>query len=382
MRVAFVHSFYANSSPSGENAVVNAQARAFADAGHDVLLVSRSTDAAKTKLLRFYLSTMTSVSSGFGANPLGELRSFAPDVVHIHNLFPNYGTTWLKHWHGKKVVTLHNYRSVCANGLLFRDGATCFDCVYGSRVSSVLHGCYRESRVLTLPVAIGLGRRSQQIFANVSTAVLPSRVAAEMADIYLPTTLPRIVIPNFVDPTPHNHVHPPNPSGSPKRGWIAAGRLSAEKGFHSLVKIWPLSKKLTIVGDGPQRDLLQRQAEGKNIDFLGRLDNEKLRELLPGFDGLVFPSECLEVAPTIISEALESGLPVCSNAKTSYTDTLIQWGVGLPYSDSTSLSEALYTLETERVWFSKKSLETFEQHFTKARWVEKHERLYQSLVSE
>lgn len=380
MRVAFVHSFYSNSSPSGENAVVEAQASAFADAGHEVILVSRSTDATKTRVARFYLSTMLSVSSGIGANPLSELRAFGPDVVHVHNLFPNYGTTWLRRWPGLKVVTLHNYRSICANGLLFRDGATCFDCLDGSKGNSILHGCYRGSRALTLPVALGLTRRSQQVFANVSAVILPSRVAADMADLYLPEALPRIVIPNFVDPMPRNHEPRPSPNSTPERGWIAAGRLSAEKGFRSLVEMWPLSKKLTIVGDGPEQDQIRRLAQGKRIDFLGRLENQHLRRLLPTFDGLVFPSECLEVAPTIVSEALGSGLPICSSTKSLYTNTLVRWGVGLPFSDSASLLESLDALEKDRLLFSSKSLQTFEEHFTKERWVVEHERLYESLI--
>ena len=63
-----------------------------------------------------------SVALGRGFHPTEELRWFRPDVVHVHNLFPNFSTGWLARCPTPVVATLHNFRSVRANGLLFRSG--------------------------------------------------------------------------------------------------------------------------------------------------------------------------------------------------------------------------------------------------------------------
>ena len=44
MRIALVHSYYSSRVPSGENRVVDAQARALRDVGHEVQVVAELTD--------------------------------------------------------------------------------------------------------------------------------------------------------------------------------------------------------------------------------------------------------------------------------------------------------------------------------------------------
>ena len=138
MRIAVVHSFYSSASPSGENDVVISQVSALRRAGHDVTLIDWHTDVEE--LTRGYaLRAGLQVATGFGPSPLKQLAEFEPDVVHVHNLFPNAGTRWLRHTDFPVVSSLHNYRQVCANGLLYRDGHGCTECVR-STLHAVQHG--------------------------------------------------------------------------------------------------------------------------------------------------------------------------------------------------------------------------------------------------
>ena len=50
-------------------------------------------------------------------------------------------------------MTLHNYRLVCVNALLFRDGRPCRDCVGRSPVPGIRHRCYRQSAVSSAAAA-------------------------------------------------------------------------------------------------------------------------------------------------------------------------------------------------------------------------------------
>ena len=99
MRIAVVHSFYSSSQPSGENRVVEDQVALLRDAGHEVLLVARHTDEESERSL-YAVRAAGWVATGRGGDPTAQLRAFAPDIVHVHNLFPNIGTRWMKFWEG------------------------------------------------------------------------------------------------------------------------------------------------------------------------------------------------------------------------------------------------------------------------------------------
>jgi glycosyltransferase involved in cell wall biosynthesis len=130
-RIAIVHSFYSHRTPSGENVVVQAQVDALREAGHDVELVAQCAEEREAR--RSYpLEAAATAASGIGPSPVRQLQRFGPDVVHVHNLFPNFGTRWLRRWRGPLVATLHNFRPVCSNGYLFRDGHVCTLCIDSS----------------------------------------------------------------------------------------------------------------------------------------------------------------------------------------------------------------------------------------------------------
>jgi hypothetical protein len=52
------------------------------------------------------------------------------------------------------VMTLHNYRTVCAAAIPMRDGKPCTECLDRQSVNPALsYGCYRGSHLATLPLA-------------------------------------------------------------------------------------------------------------------------------------------------------------------------------------------------------------------------------------
>lgn len=151
-RVAVVHSFYSSRQPSGENIVVDQQIAALRRAGHTVELFAQRTDEREGNPL-YPLEAAWSTATGIGRAP--RLADFNPDVVHVHNVFPNFGKQWIAGSPAPVVSSLHNYRPLCAAGTFFRDGQVCTDCLdKRSSKPALVHGCYR-GRVGSLPVAIG-----------------------------------------------------------------------------------------------------------------------------------------------------------------------------------------------------------------------------------
>lgn len=204
MKIAVVHSFYTAGKPSGENALVRDQVRALGAAGHTVELFAAHTDELARDPL-YPLRAAARVASGRGNSPLARLREFAPDVVHVHNLFPNFGRSWVRHWVGPLVATLHNYRPMCAAATLYRAGAVCTSCPDGDPWASLRYGCYRGSRAATLPLAWAgrhgpardpLLARADRIVVNSGLSERTYRRAGVPAERLM-------LVPNFVDaPSP------------------------------------------------------------------------------------------------------------------------------------------------------------------------------------
>jgi glycosyltransferase involved in cell wall biosynthesis len=329
MRVALVHSFYSSWLPSGENQVVLAQVDALREAGHQVLLVARHTDRALQEhgyLVRAGLR----VATGLGFDPSPELRAFSPDVVHVHNLFPNFGTRWLSRWEGPLVATLHNYRPLCANGLLYRDGHNCTLCPDGDRLASIRHGCYHDSRVVTLPLALrnGRGPTYDAVIQRANRVIVLGERARTIYESYGIPPEDMSVVPNFV-----TSVNDGVRSAPGRERWISVGRLSAEKGFVELLRTWPRGIALDIVGDGPVRAQLESSAP-TGVKVLGTRPGAEMRQALPGYSGLVFPSRWVEAAiPLVVIEALEAGIPVVAREGSSGADQILSTGCGAVYND-------------------------------------------------
>jgi glycosyltransferase involved in cell wall biosynthesis len=371
VRIAVVHSFYSGRVPSGENQVVLAQVAALRAVGHEVALISRSTDdrlQRRTYPLEAAFTTVT----GIGPDPTAELEAFAPDVVHVHNLFPNLGTSWLRRWPGRVVATMHNFRPMCANGYLFRDGAPCLDCPSGSTASAVRHGCFHGSRLATLPLAVR-GRHGAAADPVVSRADAVVVLSERARRTYADTGVDRLhVVPNFVAPLPPAA---PTPAGG---RWLCVARLTPEKGVLELVRAWPGDVGLDIVGDGELRGAIEAVAPA-NVHLLGSLDNASLRTAMRGYTGLVVPSRWFEGLPTVYLEALAAGVPVVAFDGNSAADDVGAHDLGAVTSsspDEAELASALSATAGRGEDLRRRCAASFGARFTPEVWLDAIADLY------
>lgn len=324
MRIAVVHSFYSSAQPSGENTVVLQQVEALRSAGHDVHLIARHTDEESERAGYAARAALT-VASGRGSSPADELSRLHPDVVHLHNTFPNFGTQWLENWGDRTVATLHNFRTVCAAGTLFREGHDCRECLVTPVLPAIQHRCYRGSRGASLPLAVAsapwgplrkVGRRSAAVVALNDEAA-----AIMMEQLGRPVT----VLPNFT-------AQAPEVPGVERSGWVYVGRLAAEKGILELIESWPRGKRLDVIGDGPLRSQVASLASRRNdngIRVLGLMERGDLLKRLPYYHGLLLPSLWPEGLPTVVLEALSNGTPIVASDRVSASSFLRGHGVAV-----------------------------------------------------
>ena len=145
MRILLVHNRYRSVEPSGENHVVESEARELRERGHDVEVWGPSSDeiAEQSPLQKLLLPARVVWSRDSSRSLAETIDRHRPEVVHLHNTFPLISGSILPMLREREVptvATVHNYRLICAGGTLFRDGRVCHDCLPSSHRPGVQHG--------------------------------------------------------------------------------------------------------------------------------------------------------------------------------------------------------------------------------------------------
>ena len=109
----------------------------------------------------------------------------------------------------------------------------------------------------------------------------------------------------------------------PGRDILFIGRLAAEKGVPILLEAFARARethpdaRLTLVGDGPERAMLEARAcelgLREVVRFTGYLSQQEVAEELAGADLFALPSFS-EGLPVVLMEAMAAGLPVLTTA--------------------------------------------------------------------
>jgi glycosyltransferase involved in cell wall biosynthesis len=309
MRVLIVHNRYQQSG--GEDAVVANEQALLEEHGWNTQLWSVTNDTIAGTRDAIRVAMRTSYSRPARDNLARKIAELAPAVVHVHNFFPLLSPSIYDACRAAGVAvvqTLHNYRAICANPALTRGGRPCFDCIGGSPYQAVLHGCYRGSRLASLPVArmVDVHRRRGTWSQKVDRFIA---LSAFSKDKFIEAGFPgeRIEVkPNFVEDRPAARP-------APRSGALYVGRLSAEKGIETLVRAWTgLDVPLRVVGDGPLRRLVE-SATGPSITFLGRKTRAEVALEMARAAFLVQPSVAPETFGMAIAEAYCQGLPAIAS---------------------------------------------------------------------
>lgn len=313
MRVLLVHNYLR--PPSGENTVFEQEKALLIAKGHQVITYCRQNGAiskeAFVKKLFLLPNSLWSIKSYREIKKI--IEEFSPDVAHFHNTYPLISPSAYyacRHYKVPVVQTLHHFRLVCLGALLFRDGKICEDCAGLKFRPGIIHGCYRNSRLFSMGLALML---KVHFLLNTWQKAVETYIAlsdfgaAKFIELGFPPVAFSIK-PNFISPIAKTEI-------SDGGYGLFVGRLGHEKGIACLLETLRKCPEIPfiIAGDGPleaQTQDMIRQYKLKNVQYLGLLDYKNCMNYIQKAGFVVFPSVWYEGMPMVILEAMAAAKPV------------------------------------------------------------------------
>jgi glycosyltransferase involved in cell wall biosynthesis len=308
VRILILHSRYLSGAASGENRVVDDEARLLIEGGHQVDVWDPAP--ANAHGLRLMGTAAQAIwSTDATARVRWLIRRSEAEIVHCHNLFPVLSPAVLRaaSEEGAAVVmTLHNYRLLCLPATFIRDGRVCEDCLGRTPWPGVVHACYRDSTLGSAALATSLSLHNA--FHTFDRVTKYLAVSGFVRRKYVEAGWPddRIEVKsNFAWENPKRE--------GPGRYFLYLGRLSPEKGIGTLVSAWRRSAaRLLVVGDGPAAQAL-REGAPANVEFRPTASPAEVPALIREARALLLPSVCYEAQPRVILEAYAAGIPVLAS---------------------------------------------------------------------
>ncbi|WP_199549351.1 glycosyltransferase family 4 protein [Streptomyces sp. N35] len=329
MHVLVVHNRYASAQPSGENKVVDQEVALLREAGHRVELFERRSDdiAARSLLGKVAVPLQVPWNPAVRRELTARLRGDRPGVVHLHNVFPLLSPPVL---------------AACAHPR--RAARPCTECVGSSPLPAVRHGCYRGSRLATVPLAVGMSVNRRRWWSGVVRFLCISEAQRDV--------LVRAGLPPELASVKHNFV--PDP-GLVRTGdgehLLYLGRLAEAKGVRLLMAAWDevaevggVGVPLVIAGTGPlEREVTAWAAGRDDVRHVGLYDTDQCRRALARAVAVVAPSTWLEAFGLVVVEAMAAGVPAVAAGHGAFAELVEDGATGLLHrpGDPASLASCL-----------------------------------------
>lgn len=352
MKILQIHNLYR--TRGGEESVVQSERGLLEARGHEVVPFYRDSREIDSygSLERARLLVNIPYSRAVERDLCKFVRIERPDVAHIHNVFPLLTTSVyraLQHCGVPVVQTIHNFRFLCPNGLLYIDDKICQACSEHGYFSAIRKRCMHRSTLVSgaYAAAIALAWRRGILPNDIDSYIALNRFSADrLIGVGVPETRIRILgnfVSDFVDRVP------------PKNGYLLfLGRLSREKGIQTLLEAVRRinGARLRIAGSGPLaeeiRMLSARIGDGK-VEMLGHVSGVAKYELIQGAMGMVVPSECYENFPLSVVESMSQGTPVIASNLGGLPELVEDGVTGMLFKpgDAASLALTLKKIITE-----------------------------------
>jgi glycosyltransferase involved in cell wall biosynthesis len=322
MKILVAHNRYRYRG--GEDTVVDAEVDLLRRHGHEVLVYLRDNEElTRMKNHSAALQTLWSHKAVADVTTLSE--KFRPELIHSHNTFPLISPSLYsvaKQLNVPVIQTLHNFRLICPQATLLRNGVQCEDCVGNLPWRAIVHRCYRNSlsQSAVSSSMIMLHRLLRTWHTKVTRYIVLNQLCRDKFIAGgLPFDLLRIK-PNFVDSANE-------PEWVHRSGGIFIGRLSEEKGLNVLAAalLQLPNSQIDVYGKG---DLKTYVEATRGFNYKGFRDPSELQACLRKAAYLVVPSTGVESFGLVAIEAFAAGTPVIASAHGGLREIVVHGKTG------------------------------------------------------
>ena len=352
MKILTVHN-YPDFACGGEGRVFQEEATLLSQHGHEV----KAYECTNGELMKGGWKEKVKAFIDAPWSPDGyrvirdEIRSFRPDIMHVHNFFFTLSPSIFsaaKDEGVTTVTTLHNYRLVAPCSQLLRNDHVCEKCVGKNPWRIMFYRCYRSEFManwLRYRVYYS-GKKKYDWLKNIDAFIALTDFAKKL---FIRSGVPqeRIHVKGNSISDPYNGS---GTSGSIESavGAIYVGRISQEKGLLTLMDAWSdIDFPLSIVGDGPLMKEVRRVAPS-SVRFLGEQSNKEALRLMGNASLVLFPSLGYEGFPILLLETMALGRPVIASNLGPRGEIVKDGETGLLFEpgDAKSLAEKIRWLLT------------------------------------
>jgi glycosyltransferase involved in cell wall biosynthesis len=330
MKILMCNKF--NFRHGGAEAYLLDLSRGLREQGHEVIEFSSKHERNLPSPYTPYFVAGADFSDGAGGGLLSKARSglnliysleaakkievlidrYRPDIAHIHNIYHHMSSSILWALRRKKipvVMTVHDYKLICPNYTLFRNGAPCEECRGHRYYNALRYRCVKDSYCKSAIACLEMYfcKLLKPYEKTVELFIAPSR-CVESALVRFGMDPRRIrYLPHAVDLEGFTPDH--------NRGAyiLYFGNITEKKGIMDLLKAakeLPSALRLKIVGEGPfqeQVDGFIRRAGLTNVECAGYTAKQELPALIRGALFAVIPSGWAEPAGLSVYEAFACG---------------------------------------------------------------------------
>lgn len=320
MNILQIHNRY--KTPGGEWTVLS-QEYNLLNKNHTVdQLIIKNSDYLNSIWRRLSLIYKTHYNRSSRKLIAEKLAQYPYDIMHVHNFFPLLTPSIFEAAREAaipSVLSLHNYRLIHPNGLMYHRGKIDQRSVKGSAYDCVWDGVYRDSKLQTAVAAHMIEyHRKAKTWHRFPTLFIALSEFSKNKFVEGGLPADRIMIkPNFLT-DPLSEYDDLKIEKEKSDYFLFVGRVSNEKGIEDLINCWleiNSPTKLLIAGDGPIKSKLMNRSKAlPSIEWLGQLSKKEVLKKLSKAKALIFPTKCFEGMPLILLEAMSMGCAVISSS--------------------------------------------------------------------
>ena len=327
-----------------------------------------------------FFRTLLQSANPWAWHQLGRvLEHFRPDVVHVGMFLTQLSPLILPALRNVPTVFhVHWLRVICPTGFKLRpDDSVCQE---PAGLACHRAQCLPLRDAIPLMGQMRLVRRwlrgVDRVVAN-SAATRAALEAEGFADVD--------AIPYGVPPPPRRPALADVPTA------VFCGRLTRQKGVHVLLDAWPAvvrripAARLLIVGDGPERAVLQRR-QLSGVSFCGMVPHNEIERVAGPAWIQIVPSIGFEPFGLVAAEGMMRGAPVVATRIGGLPEVVRPEITGklVPPGDSTVLAKVMVELLLDRAWCEKlgtRAQEVAHAELTADRYVDRFVECFESVIA-